>query len=138
MFIKSKNLDLQIVGKYIFETLTSKHMLSIPDKHHFPCEYYGLVIKHAISHCPNSNIKVGNTPPRLPCWQVILIFFVNRHYRVSHVQFKIFNFKKILQLLFMDGVQLSQGYKSHYKETVNFLPLSPHDFLVLIQLALEG
>ena len=32
----------------------------------------------------------------------------------------------------MDGFQLSQGYKSHYEETVNFLPLGPHDFLVLI------
>ena len=32
----------------------------------------------------------------------------------------------------MDGVQLSQGYKSHYDKTVNFLPLDPHDFLVLI------
>ena len=32
----------------------------------------------------------------------------------------------------MDGVQLSQGYKSHYEETIDFLPLDPHDYLVLI------
>ena len=41
-------------------------------------------------------------------------------------------FKKTLRLLFMDGVQLSQGCKINYQETINFLPLSPHDFLLLI------
>ena len=38
----------------------------------------------------------------------------------------------------MDGVQLSQGYKSHYEKTVDFLPLNPHNYLVLIQSASEG
>ena len=41
-------------------------------------------------------------------------------------------FKKTLRLLFMDGVQLSQGHKSLYEETVYFLRLCPHYFLVLI------
>ena len=68
LFIKSVNLDLQIVGKYISDTLTSKHTFSITDKHHILCEYYGLVIKYTISHNPDWYIKVGNTPPRLPCW----------------------------------------------------------------------
>ena len=72
---------------------TSKHTLSVADKHHFPCEYYSLMIKCTKSHHPNWCIKVGNTPPSLPCWWVILIFFVTRHGRVSHVQFKTFTFK---------------------------------------------
>ena len=62
LFIKSVNLDLHIVGKCISDALTSKHMLSIADKHHFPHEYYGLVIKYTISHHPNWCIKVGNNP----------------------------------------------------------------------------
>ena len=37
----------------------------------------------------------------------------------------------------MDGVQLSQGY-NHCEETVYALTLGPHDFQVLIKLALEG
>ena len=46
LFTKSVNLDLQIVGKCTSDTfLTSKYTLSIADKHHFPLEYYGLVIK---------------------------------------------------------------------------------------------
>ena len=68
LFIKSVNLDLQIVGQYISDTLTSKHTFSITDKHHILCEYYGLVIKYTISHNPDWYIKVGNTSPRLPCW----------------------------------------------------------------------
>ena len=48
LFIKSVNLDLQIVGKYIFDILASKLMLSIADRHHFPPEYYGLVAKYTI------------------------------------------------------------------------------------------
>ena len=36
LLTKSVNLDLQIIGKYISDTLTSKHTLSITDKHHFP------------------------------------------------------------------------------------------------------
>ena len=51
LFAKSVNLDLQIAGKCIFGTLlTSKHMLSIADKHHFPCEHYGVEIKYTKSH----------------------------------------------------------------------------------------
>ena len=48
--------------------LTSKHTLFIADKHHFPREYYGLVLKYTKSYHPNRCIKVGNKPPRLPCW----------------------------------------------------------------------
>ena len=39
--------------------------------------------------------------------------------------------------LFMDGVQLPQGY-SHFEETVYFLPLSSQKFLVLILSTSEG
>ena len=63
--------------------LTSKRTLSTADKHHFHREYYGLVIKYTKSHHPNWCIKVGNIPLRLPCWWVLLIFFVNRHERVT-------------------------------------------------------
>ena len=45
---------------------------------------------------------------------------------------------KTLRPIFMDGVQLSQGYKSRYEERVSFLPLGSQDFLVLIYLASEG
>ena len=41
--------------------------------------------------------------------------------------------KKTLWPLFMDGVQLPQGY-SHFEEAVYFLPLRPQKFLVLILL----
>ena len=43
----------------------------------------------------------------------------------------LFNIKKNLWPLFMDGVQLSQGY-SHFEEAVYFLPFSSQKFLVLI------
>ena len=59
--------------------LGSNHTLFIADKHHSPPrEYYGLVIKYTKSYHPNRCIKVGNKPPRLPCWQVKLIFFNNQ------------------------------------------------------------
>ena len=45
--------------------------------------------------------------------------------------------KKTLWPLFMDGVQLPQGW-SHFEEAVYFLPLSSHKSLVLILLILEG
>ena len=45
--------------------------------------------------------------------------------------------KKTLWPLFMDGVQLPQGY-SHFEEAVYFLPLSSHKFLVLILPTFEG
>ena len=45
--------------------------------------------------------------------------------------------KKTLWPLFMDGVQLSQGY-SHIEEAVYFLPFSSQIFLVLILTTSEG
>ena len=45
--------------------------------------------------------------------------------------------KKALWPLFMDGVQLPQGY-SHFEEAVYFLPLSSQKFLVLILSTSEG
>ena len=45
--------------------------------------------------------------------------------------------KKTLRPLFMDGVQLPQGY-CHFEEAVYFLPLSSQIFLVLILSTLEG
>ena len=39
--------------------------------------------------------------------------------------------------LFMDGIQLPQGY-SHFEEAVYFLPLSSQKFLVLISSTSEG
>ena len=69
--------------------LTSKHTLSIADKHHFPCKYYGLVIKYTKSHNPNWCIKVGNTPASLPCWWVVLIFFCNQVWQGQSVMFRL-------------------------------------------------
>ena len=63
-------------------------------------------------------------------WQIL------SHYSVlvwSHQEIK----KKTLWPLFMDGVQLPQGY-SHFEEAVYFLPFSSQKFLVLILLTLEG
>ena len=80
---KPVNLDLQIPGKCISDTLFDfKATLVIADKHHLPCEYYGLVIKHIKSHHPNWCIKVGSKSPRPPCWWFILFYFVTRHDRV--------------------------------------------------------
>ena len=47
------------------------------------------------------------------------------------------NKKKTLWPLFMDGVQLPQGY-SHFEEAVYFLPFSSQKVLVLILLTSEG
>ena len=104
--------------------LTSKHTLSIADKHHFPCEYYGLLIKYTKSHHPNWCIKVGNTPPNLPCWWVILIFFCNKAGSVGNVQFKTFTFKNNFTTpfygTFMDGFELSQSYRATTKRQFIF------------------
>ena len=45
--------------------------------------------------------------------------------------------KTTLWPLFMDGVQLPQGY-SHFEEAVYFLPFSSQKFLVLILSTSEG
>ena len=49
------------------------------------------------------------------------------------IRFQIIKKKNLKTLwpLFMDGVQLRQGY-SHFEETVYFLPFSSQKFLVLI------
>ena len=49
----------------------------------------------------------------------------------------LFKKKKTLWPLFMDGVQLPQGY-SHSKEAVYFLSLSSQKFLVLILSTSDG
>ena len=88
LFIKSVNLNLQIIGKYISKTLTSKHPLSIADKHHFPREYYGLVIKYTVSHHPNWCIKVGNTS--LKCFVGRSYqFFCNQTWQSQSVSFSL-------------------------------------------------
>ena len=38
----------------------------------------------------------------------------------------------------MDGVSTASRLQSHYEETVDFLPLSPQKFMVLIWLTSEG
>ena len=60
--------------------LALKHTLSIAVN---TDEYYSLVIKYTKSHHPNLCIKVGNTALSLPCWCIILIFFVTIHDSVS-------------------------------------------------------
>ena len=59
--------------------------LYIADNHRFPREYYGLMIKYTKSHHPNWCIKVGNTPPRLPCCCVIPSFFCNETWQGQSV-----------------------------------------------------
>ena len=54
-------------------------------------------------------------------------------YLLTVVSFK----KKTLWPLFMDGVQLPQGY-SHFEEAVYFLPFSSQKFLELILSTSEG
>lgn len=64
--------------------LAPKDTLSIADKHHhFPPEYYSLMIKYTKFHHPNRCIQFNNKLPRLSCWQAILIFFVTRYDSVS-------------------------------------------------------
>ena len=92
---------------FLTHFLTSKNILSIADKHHFPCEYYGLVIKYTKSHHPNWCIKVGNTSPpkkNLSCWWVILISFRNQAWQGQLVMFslKILLSKITLRPLFME------------------------------------
>ena len=107
--------------------LTSKHTLSIADKHHFPCKYYGLVIKYTKSHHPNWCIKVGNTPASLPCWWVVLIFFCNQVWQGQSVMFrlKLLLLKITLQPLFMEflwwGSTVSR-LQSHCEETLFTTP----------------
>ena len=44
---------------FLTHFLTSKHMLSIVDKHHFPRKYYGLVIKYTTPNHSNWCMKVA-------------------------------------------------------------------------------
>ena len=57
-------------------TLTSKDILSMADKHHFPPWIY------MKSHHPNRCIKVGDKTPKAAIFVVHTIFFVTRHDRV--------------------------------------------------------
>ena len=46
LFTTSVNLNVQIVGTCIFNTIFEKDILPATDKHHFPHKYYGLGIKN--------------------------------------------------------------------------------------------
>ena len=59
----------QIPGKCITNTLFDLKGHLVHNKYHFPCEYYGLVIKYTKSHHPNQCIKV-----RAVCLWFILFF----------------------------------------------------------------
>ena len=50
---------------------------------------YGLVLKRTKSYHPNRCIKVGNTPPRLSCWWVILIFVCNQTWQGQSAMFSL-------------------------------------------------
>ena len=39
LFTKSVNLNLQIVGTCIFDSILEKDILPVTDKHHFPRKY---------------------------------------------------------------------------------------------------
>ena len=81
---------------------------------------WGYCKVHTKSHYPNWCIKVVNSPARLPFWWIILIF-LSSYFLVGHVQFKLFTFfKKTLQSLFMNGVQLPQDYKATTKRQFTF------------------
>ena len=73
----SQQILISISLEYAFPThfLTSKHMLSIADKHHFShimVLWYCKV--HIKSHHPNWYIKIVNSSAILSCWWIILIF----------------------------------------------------------------
>ena len=109
LLAKSVNFDLQIPQKCISDTVFDFKAYIV---HRLPREYYGLVTKHIKSHHPNWCIKVSNTPPWLPCWCSYYFFFCNQTWQGQSVMFslKLLLKKKTLRPLFMDGVQLSQGY----------------------------
>ena len=132
LFAKSVNWDLQILGKCISDTLFGfkAYMSYITEKHQFPCEYYGLVIKYTKSHPPNWCIKVGNTPPRLPYWWGVILFFFfflqsDFTGAAGPVWFKNRPWKKTLWSLFMDKVQLSQGDRATTRRQFTFYHLVP-------------
>ena len=111
LFIKSVNLALQIVGKYISETLTSKHTLSIAHKHHPPPSpppwilWFGdrvhnipspkLVQRKSVTHLSKAAWLVGHTN-----------FFCNQTWQGQSVMFSL----KLLLLKKLYGSFLWMGF----------------------------
>ena len=84
-------------------------------------EHFSLVIKYTQSHLPNWCIEVCNTP-KAALLVGNTIFFCNQTWQGQSVMFtlKLLLLKKTLRLLFMDGVQLSQGYRATTRRQFTF------------------
>ena len=79
--------------------LSSTHMLSIADKHHFRINImvWWYCKENAKSHNPIWCIKVINSPGRPPCWWILLIFLSSDMIvSVGLFWFKVFTFLKKL------------------------------------------
>ena len=103
-------------------------MLSIVDEYHFPCEWTFWFVNKLHTILSSKLVhKVCKIPPRLPCWWIILIFFGNQTRQGETVMFslKLLLLKKTLRLLFMDGVQLSQGYRASARRQFTFYYSAP-------------
>ena len=101
-------------------------MLSIVDEYHFPCEWTFWFVNKLHTILSSKLVhKVCKIPPRLPCWWIILIFFGNQTRQGETVMFslKLLLLKKTLRLLFMDGVQLSHGYRATMRRQFTFYHL---------------
>ena len=107
---------------FLTHFLTSKHMLSIKDKHHFPRKYYGLVIKYMLyikdkHHFPHKyyGLVIKYTTPNHSNWcmkvarwhaQGCLVvgytnFFCNQTWQGQSVMFSLnFSHKKNLTATF--------------------------------------
>ena len=105
-------------------------MLYTTEEHHFPCEYYGLVIKYTKSHHPNWCIKVSNTPQDCLVGGGSSYFFYNQTLLgLQLVMFaltvKTFTLKKLYCPFFMEGVEFCcvSRLQSHCEETVYILTI---------------
>ena len=89
-------------------------------------EHFSLVIKYTQSHLPNWCIEVCNTP-KAALLVGNTIFFCNQTWQGQSVMFtlKLLLLKKTLRLLFMDGVQLSQGYRASTRRQFTFYYSAP-------------
>ena len=65
-------------------------------------------------------IKVQNSPARLLCWWIILIFLSSDMIVSVMFTLKFLLWKKTLQALFMNGAQLPQDYKASTKRQITF------------------
>ena len=123
-------MDEQIFGTFLGKTLHSYNFIDTYLL--YTCYFFkpklSIIVNGALAFIWKAKLIMQCTSikKRLKRWKRW------RYIRFLHLK------KKTLYPLFLDGVQLLQGYKSHYEEIVYFLTTRTQEFLVLKCSTLEG